>query len=114
MESIKFKKAQVEKASANSDGVDGWKLTKLLQQLTKFPLKNIYNSNETGLYYCAIPDGSMCFKHESIAKSKKAIDKITLLCCVNVSGADKKKVLVIEISKKSLLFSTNHFTKITR
>lgn len=60
---IKFKRAHGEKASANSNDADKWNLTKL------FP-EDLYNSNETRLYYCVIPDGSMRFKHKSIAKSK--------------------------------------------
>ncbi|VVC37159.1 DDE superfamily endonuclease domain,Homeobox domain-like,HTH CenpB-type DNA-binding domain [Cinara cedri] len=101
---IKFKRAHGEKASANSDGADEWKLTKLPQILAKISLEDIYNADETGLYYRATPDGSLCFKHELIAGSKKAMERITVLCCVNVSGTDKKKLLVIGKSKKPRCF----------
>jgi len=39
---IKCKRAHGEKASANSDGADKWKLTKLPQILAKFILEDIY------------------------------------------------------------------------
>lgn len=101
---IKFKRSHGEKASANSEYADEWKYTKLPQILAKFSLDDIYNADETGLYYRATPDGSLCFKHESIAGSKKGMDRITILCCVNASGTDKKKLLVIGKSKKPRCF----------
>ncbi|XP_008178773.1 tigger transposable element-derived protein 4-like [Acyrthosiphon pisum] len=61
---IKFKRSHGEKASANSEYADEWKFTKLPQILAKFSLDDIYNADETGLYYRATPDGSLCFKHE--------------------------------------------------
>jgi hypothetical protein len=54
---IKFKISHGEKASANSECADEWKLTKLPQILAKFSFDDIYNADETGLYYPATPDG---------------------------------------------------------
>ncbi|XP_060872747.1 tigger transposable element-derived protein 6-like [Metopolophium dirhodum] len=101
-----------EKASANSEYADEWKFTKLPQILAKFSFDDIYNADETGLYYRATPDGSLCFKHESIAGSKKAMDRITILCCVNASGTDKKKLLVIGKSKKPRCFQKMSLQKL--
>jgi len=95
---IKFKRAHDEEASANSDGSDEWKLTKLPQLLANFSPEDIYNADETGLYYRATPDDSLCFKHDKLDQ-KKNMDRITILCCVNVIGLTKKKLLVIEKSK---------------
>lgn len=39
--------------------------------LRNFPPKDIYDADKTGLYCRAIPNGSICFKHESIIESKK-------------------------------------------
>lgn len=77
---------------------------KITTKFSKFSLDDIYNADETGLYYRATPDGSLCFKHESIVGSKKAMDIITVLCCVNASRTDKKKLLVIGKIKKPHCF----------
>lgn len=47
-------------------------------------------AHESGLFYRATPDGSLCYKHESLEGSKKAMNRITVLCCCNMAGTDKK------------------------
>ncbi|KII66804.1 hypothetical protein RF11_15273 [Thelohanellus kitauei] len=44
-----------------------------------FSADDIYNADETGLYYRARPDGSLCYKHIALSGYKKAVDRITLL-----------------------------------
>jgi hypothetical protein len=43
-------------------------------------------------------DGSLCYKLVKLLGSKKAMDRITVVCCSNMSGTDKKKLLVIRKS----------------
>ncbi|XP_051784514.1 tigger transposable element-derived protein 6-like [Erpetoichthys calabaricus] len=101
---IKFKKAHGEKGSADADGVEKWKSSKLPELLKQFCADDIYNADETGLYYRATPDGSLCYKHETLVGSKKEMDRITVLCCSNMSGSDKRKLLVIGQSAKPRCF----------
>jgi hypothetical protein len=89
---IKFKKALGDKESADSAGAEEWKLTKLPELLEKFPTDDIYNGDEIGLYYHATPDGSSSYKHVALSGSKKAMDRVTVLCCSNMSGSDKRKL----------------------
>ena len=37
----------------------------------------VYNADKTGLYYRATPDGSLCYCHEKLSGSKKAMERIT-------------------------------------
>ena len=92
---IKFKKSHGEKASADCAGAEDWRSTRLPQLLKEFSLDDIYNANEIGLFYRATPDGSLVYKHEKFAGSKKAMDRITVLCCCFATGSDKRKLLVI-------------------
>jgi hypothetical protein len=69
-----------------------WKVPELLQ---KFCADNIYSADDTGLFYLAMPDGSLCYKHVKLLGSKKAMDHIIVLCCSHMSGTDKKKLLII-------------------
>ena len=39
------------------------------------------------LLYCrATPDGSLCYCREKLSGSKKAMERITVLCCSNLTG----------------------------
>jgi hypothetical protein len=67
-------------------------MPKLLQ---KFCADDIYNANDASLFYHATLDGSLSYKHSTLSGSKKATDCVTVLCCSNMSGTDKRKLLVI-------------------
>ena len=71
--------------------------------LEKYRPNDVYNANKTGLYYRATPDSSLCYC-ETLSGSKKAMQRITVLCCLNVTGTDKCKLLVIGKSIKPQCF----------
>lgn len=77
----------------------------LPELLLEYNPANIYNTDETGLYYHATPDGSLCYAYEQLSGSKKAMDCITVLWCANMSGSNKCKLLVIGKSKKPRCFA---------
>lgn len=87
--SIKFE-AHDEKVGAYSDGVDEWKLTKLLQLFGKCSLKDIYNANKIKLYYCGTPDGCSVRIRE-LDKTKKSI-YLVLGCCTTHSNVSLKNI----------------------
>lgn len=101
---IKFKKAHGEKGSADKVSAEQWKNTKIKTYLENFCPDDIYNADETGLYYRATPDGSLCYKYVALTGYKKAMDRITVLCCANMSGTDKRKLLIIGKSAKPRCF----------
>lgn len=83
---------------------EDWKLTKLPELLQTYSADNIYNADETGLFYRAMPDGSLVYKYEKLVGSKKALDRITVLCCANMSGSDKRKLLIVGKAAKPRCF----------
>ena len=74
------------------------------QLLREYKPNDIYNADETRLYYRATPDGSLCYAYQQLSGSMKAMDRVTILCCANMSGNDKVKLLVIGKSKKPRCF----------
>ncbi|KII71226.1 hypothetical protein RF11_11743 [Thelohanellus kitauei] len=64
----------------------------------------MYNADETGLYYRATPDGSLDYKHIPLSSYKKSMNRITLLFCTNMSGTDKRNLLMIGKSARSRCF----------
>ncbi|KAK9717090.1 hypothetical protein QE152_g24347 [Popillia japonica] len=79
---IKFKKVHWEKTSADVLSANKWKL-EIPEIMNEFSPQNIYNADKAGLYYRATPDGSLYFKKDNLAGSKKAMERITVLCCTN-------------------------------
>jgi hypothetical protein len=75
---------------------EDWKLKRLPKLLEKFSDEDIYNADETALYYKATPNGSLTYRNESLSGLKRAMDRITILCCTNMSGSDKKSFLLLE------------------
>ncbi|KAK9703131.1 hypothetical protein QE152_g29476 [Popillia japonica] len=53
---LNLKKPYSEKASANLESAEDWKLTKLPELLQTYSADNIYNADETALFYGATPD----------------------------------------------------------
>jgi hypothetical protein len=92
---IKFKKAHGKKGNADAVNAEQWESTKLPNLLQKFSTDNVYSTDETGLFYCVTSDSSLSYKHTTVSGSKKAVDIVTVLCCSNMSGTDKRKLLVI-------------------
>ncbi|KAG8235509.1 hypothetical protein J437_LFUL015743 [Ladona fulva] len=67
--------------------------------------EQIYNANETGLYWKGAPEELIAFeKKEQTNGSKAAKERITVMCCSNATGQHKLKVLAIVKLKKSRLF----------
>ncbi|XP_048759404.1 tigger transposable element-derived protein 6-like [Ostrea edulis] len=84
-----------EKKDADKDSADRW-ITDVLPELTReYSADDIYNADETGIYYRAIPDSTHVFKNEIASGSKKCKDRVTALVCANMSGDDKRKLLII-------------------
>uniref|UniRef100_H3AHT4 HTH CENPB-type domain-containing protein n=1 Tax=Latimeria chalumnae TaxID=7897 RepID=H3AHT4_LATCH len=97
---IVYKRAHGELKSANLEGADYWSKTKLQELLSSYNAEDIYNADETGLYYRATPDGSMVFCKTALSSSKKAMDRIMLLVCANMNGSNRCKLPVIGKSQR--------------
>ena len=97
---IKFKKAHGEK-DADVDAADQWLSTVLAEILERYEPCNVYNADETGIYYRALPDGTLTFSADSLSGSKKAKNRITALVAVNM---DKRPLFIVGKSKQPRCF----------
>ena len=71
---IRYKQAHGEKESADIKSAEEWTSTILPGLLEERP-NEVYNADETGLYYRATTDGSLCYWHEKLSGSKKAMER---------------------------------------
>jgi len=76
---IQFKKQHGEKQDADYYGAERWAIEVLPGILKDYSPKDIFNADETGLYWRAIPDGTLSFKGIEAPGSKVAKDRMTLL-----------------------------------
>jgi hypothetical protein len=57
--------------------------------------ENIYNADETGVFYNMTPNSTFKFKGEKCVGGKMYKNRLTVLMCVNIFGTYKKKILFL-------------------
>lgn len=107
---ITFKSICGESAEVNVDDVKDWK-TKLPWILRNYSPKDVFNADETGLYYRAMPNKTFALKNENCAGKKAAKQRLTILLCANMEG-EKEDPLIIGKSKNPRCFKGNHVDKL--
>lgn len=101
---IVYKKLHGEKQDADASGADSWIKTTWPTVLNKYGPVNIFNLDETGLYYRATPDYCMVLKNAPASAGKKNKARITVALTCNMTGTVKKKPIVIGKSKQPRCF----------
>jgi hypothetical protein len=88
-----------EAAAVKQESVQMWLTTTLPQLLTCYQDSDIYNADETGLFWRMLPDKSLNFKGETCTGGKQSKERITVLLAANMTGTSKLKPLVIGKAK---------------
>src|SRR2546423_6250561 len=74
----------------------------LVKLLSQYRPEDVYNADETGLFFQMIPNQTLATK--PVKGKKKDKERITILLCTNATGTDKLKPLVIGKSAKPRCF----------
>lgn len=106
---IKFRSICGESSSVDMETVTNWE-EKLPSLISGYSPENIFNADETGLFFRALPDKTLCFKGQSCAGGKVAKERLTVLLCASMSG-EREKPLVIGKSLKPRCFKNMDVTK---
>ena len=88
-----------KESAAPNDELETWKETVLLPTLARYSPNDIYNGDETALFYKSLPHRTYCFGGDKPAGSAKRKDRLTLLIITNMDGSDHRKLSVIGKSK---------------
>ena len=83
-----------ESASVDQKIVNNW-IRKITSYINGYVAKNIFNVDETGLFFSMKPEKTFAFKGEQCSIGKKSKERLTILFCVNSDGTEKIKPLVI-------------------
>lgn len=102
-ENIVYKKPKGEVGDADAEGADVWLTEEWPRLVSQYSPDDIYNADETGLYYRALPETTYAFKDENTKGCKLAKDRISVLCCASLTGK-KEPLLVIGKSVKPRCF----------
>lgn len=101
---IVFKMIQGEEKCAPVNDANEWRENKMKEILGKYQPRDIYNADETGLYYQLLPERTLTFKGDNCKGGKRSKQRLTVLLCANMSGTHKLKPFVIGKSQNPRCF----------
>ena len=93
-----------ECGGVNEVTVEEWQNTALKNILEKYEPNDIYNADETGLFWQMLPKNLLRFIGKKAHDSKQPKKRIMLFVSANMSGTDKLPLLAIGKSKKPRAF----------
>lgn len=93
-----------ESASADSDASASWVAEKLPGILSRYEAADLYNADETALFYQMLPSRTLALKGEDCSGGKQSKLRVTVLLCANSDGSDKRTPLVIGKSARPRCF----------
>jgi hypothetical protein len=100
---IAFKKVCGESAAVSDEVVNEWKIN--LSELPEgYKPCNVFNADETALFYKCMPDKILTFKNDKCNGGNHSKERLTLLLAINMTGTDKLKTLIIGKSIKPRCF----------
>ncbi|XP_038067336.1 tigger transposable element-derived protein 4-like [Patiria miniata] len=80
--------------------VKDWLITDLSPLLVVYKPSNIFNANETGIFYRLLPDRLLAFKGKACNGGERSEERLTAMVCANMDGSEKLPLLVIGNTKK--------------
>ena len=99
----KFKTISGESNTCTVDMTAGWEQTTLPTILSNYKLRDIYNADEFGLFFKALPHKSQHMKSDNCAGGKHS--KVRLTVSLAANAGDKLTMFVIGKSAKPRCFS---------
>lgn len=84
-----------ESASVSDGAMSEWLASTLPNILRQFKSDDVYNMDETGIFFRMTPDKTLTFKGDPCHGGKKSKERITVAVCSNMVGSDKMELLVI-------------------
>lgn len=99
-----------EAADVNMEEVEQWK-KKLCSIIQEYSPENIFNADETGLFFRALPKKTLALKNEKCTGGKSSKERLTVLFCASMAG-EKENPLIIGKSRNPRCFKGSHVNKL--
>jgi len=84
-----------ESPAVNMTEVKKWKTEILEPLLMKYPKEDVFNLDETGLFYRLMTDQTLSFKGEKCSGGRLSKERLTVALCANMSGTEKMEPIII-------------------
>ncbi|XP_060847983.1 tigger transposable element-derived protein 4-like [Rhopalosiphum padi] len=104
--SVVFKQVCGESGAVDVQKCSVW-INNLPKLIENYSPDDIFNVDETGLFFKCLPDKTFIFKGQSCSGGKHSKERVTLLLGANMSGTEKLRPLLIGKSKKPRCFRTS-------
>ncbi|UYV72296.1 hypothetical protein LAZ67_9002504 [Cordylochernes scorpioides] len=91
---ISFKTICGESGAVNLQVAEQWK-NNLRELIQDKDARDVFNVDETGLFFKCTPDKTLAFKHEKCHGGKLSKERVTLLVGANMDGSEKLPLLMI-------------------
>ncbi|UYV74289.1 TIGD4 [Cordylochernes scorpioides] len=101
---IKLRNICGESADVNRETMTNWLTDVMPNIISNYACKDIFNADETGLFWRLLPDKTLHFKGETCTGGKASKERITILLCCNMDGSGKMQPLVIGKAKQPRCF----------
>lgn len=75
-----------EASAVDSEVVKNFRETMLVDLLQGYNPCDVYNADETALFFKCLPDKTLAFKNEKCNGEKNSKERITVMPIVNMSG----------------------------
>ena len=92
---IGYKRLHGESKDADTTAAEHWISNVLPSLLKDVSPDDVYNADETAIYFRALPEGTLAYKTDTSGGSKKSKERVTALVATNMSGTDKRRLLII-------------------
>lgn len=96
-----------ESADADGEAASAWMSDNAASILDQYGPSDIYNADESGLFYEMLPSRTLDLKGQRCHGGKHSKKRVTVLLCTNMEGSDKRPPLVIGKSAKPRCFKGN-------
>ena len=94
-----LKKLHGEAKDADVQQRENWTASVWPSLRQQYIEENIFNADETGIYFCALLDSTLTFQNDTRRGTNKSKERITCLMACSMAG-EKKKLLIVRKSKK--------------
>ena len=92
---VVFREICGEAAAVDDNIVTSWLDKTLAPILSSYHPRDVFNADETGVFYRLLPDKTLCFKGDSCHGGKQSKERITAMVCANMDGSEKLPLMVI-------------------
>ncbi|XP_064478259.1 tigger transposable element-derived protein 4-like [Ornithodoros turicata] len=108
-----FRAIVVEAATVEESVCEDWRSTRMKKVLEEYEPANVYNVDQTALYYQLLLEKMLSFAGDTCMGSKHSKLRVTVLVDAKITGTDKLKLLMIGNAKTPRFFKNTKTIPVT-